>query len=302
MEDNKVFKFYRTIFTFLLIFGLCATLMGNEWADYYFPDKLGSSWVYVNQDGDEITRYAVEEEEVDGTTYRAFTYEPAIDDWEKYQYVVHPFLYQVGEEWITFYVGNEIEEATKSILAKKLNEAVALMRQQIAEQLPPGVTIDFDFDIDPKAQDLFYLFPIPITYNEEWVAMHLDIKVDMKMDIQGAPVEPPEELKTISSTTSIEEKGIILGTETVETEAGTFDDCLKIEYKTKTTMDTNLPPEIKQMLPEQQTNESTTTLWLAPDVGIVKFRSENENTEDVATLELTSYEIKSDESAGGDSE
>lgn len=302
MEDNKVFKFNRTIFTFLLVFGLTATLMGNEWADYYFPDKIGSSWVYVNEDGDEITRTAVEGEDVDGTTYRAFTYEPAIDDWEKYQYVVHPYLYQVGEEWITFLVGDEIEQATKSILEKKLDETVALMQEQVAGQLPPGITIDFDFDVDPQAQDLFYLFPIPITYNEEWVAMHLDIKVDMTMDVQGAPAELPAELQTITSTTSIEETGVILGTETVETEAGTFDDCLIIEYKTKTTTDTDLPPEIKQMIPETPTNEATTTLWLAPNVGIVKFRSENENTDDVATLELTSYEIISDESDEEDRE
>ncbi|MCY4403117.1 MAG: hypothetical protein OXD54_11110 [Candidatus Poribacteria bacterium] len=297
-----MFKFKRTIFTFLLVFGLTATLMGNEWADTYFPNKIGSSWVYVNEDGDEITRYAVEGEEIDGTTYRAFTYEPAIDDWEKYQYAVHPYLYQVGEEWITFLVGDEIEQATKSILEKKLDEAVVLMQEQIAGQLPPEVTIDFDFDVDPQAQDLFYLFPIPIAYNEEWVAMHLDIKVDMTMDVQGAPTELPEELKTITSNTSIEETGVILGTESVETEAGTFDDCLIIEYKTKTTTETDLPPEIQQMIPEQQTNEATTTLWLAPNVGIVKFRSENENTDDVATLELTNYEIIPDESESEEKE
>jgi len=302
MEDNNVFKLNRTIFTFLLVFGLTATLMGNEWANYYFPDKIGSSWVYVNEDGDEITRHAVEGEEVDGTTYRAFTYEPAIDDWEKYQYAVHPYLYQVSEEWITFLVGDEIEQATKSILEKKLDETVALMQDQVAGQLPPGVTIDFDFDVDPQAQDLFYLFPIPIAYNEEWVAMHLDIKVDMTMDVQGAPTELPEELKTITSNTSIEETGVILGTESVETEAGTFDDCLIIEYKTKTTTETDLPPEIQQMIPEQQTNEATTTLWLAPNVGIVKFRSENENTDDVATLELTNYEIIPDESESEEKE
>ena len=297
-----MFKFNRTIFILLLVFGLTATLMGNEWADYYFPDKIGSSWVYVNEDGDEITRTAVEGEEIDGTMYRAFAYEPAIDDWEKYQYAVHPYLYQVGEEWITFLVGDEIEQATESILQKKLDESVALMQEQVAGQLPPGVTIDFGFDVDPEAQDLFYLFPIPIAYNEEWVSMHLDIKVDMTMDVQGAPAELPEELKTITTNASIEETGVVLGTETVEVEAGTFEDCLKIEYKTKTTTDTDLPPEIKQMIPEQPTNESTTTLWLAPNVGIVKFRSENENSDEVATLELTSYEIIPDESEGEEKE
>ena len=292
-------KYFRSIFVLLLIFGLSALLFANEWATYYFPDKLGSSWVYEDQDGNELTRYAVEEEDIDGKTFRAFEYEPEIDDWEKYMYAVHPFLYQVGDEWVAFYVGDNIENATKSILTKKLDETLAIMRQQTAGQLPPGVTIDFDYTIEPRAQDYFYLFPTSVAYNEEWVAMELDVKVEMTMDIQGAPVEIPAALKTVSSTTNVVETGNVIGKETVETEAGTFEECLKIEYRTKTTVDTELPPEYKQLLPEQQTNESVSTLWLAPNVGIVKFKSEQENSDEVKTLELKSYEIQSDESENG---
>ncbi len=293
-------KYFRSIFVLLLIFGLGAPLLANEWADFYFPDKLGSSWVYEDQDGNELTRYAVEEEDIDGKTFRAFEYEPEIEDWEKYMYAVHPFLYQVGDEWVAFYVGDNIENATKSILTKKLDETLAMIRQQTAGQLPPGVTIDFDYTIEPKAQDYFYLFPTPVAYNEEWVAMELDVGVKMTMNIQGAPVEIPAALKTVSSTTNVVETGNVIGKETVETEAGTFEECLKIEYRTKTTVDTELPPEYKQLLPEQQTNESVSTLWLAPNVGIVKFKSEQENSDEVKTLELKSYEIQSDESENGE--
>ena len=263
--------------------------------------NLGSSWVYEDQDGNELTRYAVEEKDVEGETFRAFDYEPEIDDWEKYLYPVHPFLYQVGEEWLAFYVGDDIELAAKSILSKKLDETLALIRQQTAGQLPEGITMNFNYTIEPKAQDYFYLFPTPVKYNEEWVAMQLEVKVKMKMDIQGAPVEIPAELKSLSSTTNVVETGNVLGTETVETQAGTFDDCLKIEYRTKTTIDTTLPTEFKQLLPEQQSAESITTLWLAPNVGIVKFRSGLENSDDVKTLELKNYEIQPNESESGDS-
>ncbi len=293
-------KNFRPIFVLLLIFSLGVTLLANEWATFYFPDKVGSSWVYEDQDGNELTRYAVEAEEVDGETFRTFEYEPEIDDWEKYLYAVQPFLYQVGDEWVAFYVGDDIENATESILSKKLDETLAIIRQQTAGQLPPGVTIDFDYTIEPKAQDYFYLFPTPVAYNEEWVAMELDVKVGMTMDIQGAPVEIPDELKTVSSTTNVVETGNVIGKETVETEAGTFEDCLKIEYRTKTTVDTELPPEYKQLLPEQQTNESVSTLWLAPNVGIIKFESEQENSDEVKTLELKSYEIQSDASENGE--
>lgn len=294
-------KNFRSIFVLLLIFGLGVPLLANEWATYYFPDKVGSSWIYEDQDGNELTRYAVKEKNVEGNTFRAFEYEPEIDDWEKYMYAVQPFLYQVGDEWVAFYVGDDIENATESILSKKLDETLAIIRQQTAGQLPPGVTIDFDYTIEPKAQDYFYLFPTPVAYNEEWVAMELDVKVGMTMDIQGAPVEIPAALKTVSSTTNVVETGNVIGKETVETEAGTFEECLKIEYRTKTTVDTELPPEYKQLLPEQQTNESVSTLWLAPNVGIVKFESEQENSDEVKTLELKSYEIQSDESENGES-
>lgn len=294
-------KNFRSIFVLLLIFSLSVTLLANEWATYYFPDKVGSSWIYEDQDGNELTRYAVKEKNVEGNTFRAFEYEPEIDDWEKYMYAVQPFLYQVGDEWVAFYVGDDIENATESILSKKLDETLALIHQQTAGQLPPGVTIDFDYTIEPKAQDYFYLFPTPVAYNEEWVAMELDVKVEMTMDIQGAPVEIPAALKTVSSTTNVVETGNVVGKETVETEAGTFEECLKIEYRTKTTVDTELPPEYKQLLPEQQTNESVSTLWLAPNVGIVKFESEQENSDEVKTLELKSYEIQSDESENGES-
>lgn len=290
-----------SVVTLMILFSLSVTLLANEWATYYFPDKVGSSWVYEDHDGNELTRYAVEEKNVEGNTFRAFEYEPEIDDWEKYMYAMQPFLYQVGDEWIAFYVGDDIENATESILSKKLDETLAIIRQQTAGQLPPGVTIDFDYTIEPKAQDYFYLFPTPVAYNEEWVAMELDVKVGMTMDIQGAPVEIPAALKTVSSTTNVVETGNVVGKETVKTEAGTFEECLKIEYRTKTTVDTELPPEYKQLLPEQQTNESVSTLWLAPNVGIVKFESEQENSDEVKTLELKSYEIQSDGSENGES-
>ena len=270
--------------------------MGKEWAKIYFPDSIGSTWVYVDQDGNTLTRSAVEEKNVDGTTYRAFSYQPELQDLEQYQYLMHPFLYNVGEKWVALYVGDDIETATKSILSKRLDETIASMRLLIAEQLPPGITIDFDYTVNPTAQDYFYLFPIPITYNEEWIAMELVVKVNMSMDINGAAVEPPAELKSIISTTNFEERGKVIGKETVETQAGKFNDCIKIEYKTLTATDTTLPPQIKQLIPIQEMQESVSTLWLAPNVGIVKYISNSENTDEVTSFELKSYEIIKDES------
>lgn len=62
-------KLFCLLLSALLFFSFSATLTGNEWANYYFPDTLGSYWVYEDENGDELTRYAVEPGEVDGETY-----------------------------------------------------------------------------------------------------------------------------------------------------------------------------------------------------------------------------------------
>ncbi|RKU30088.1 hypothetical protein C6497_05070 [Candidatus Poribacteria bacterium] len=286
-------KSFRLFFTIIFILLFTSIINSNEVAKYYFPDKLGSLWTYEDQDGNEFTRYAIEETTIDGVSFRAFSYDPEIDDWEDYKYIMHPFLYQVSDHWISLYVGNDIENGTKSIVTNKMQEVVATMRQEMAEKLPDGITMDFDFSVEPTAQDYFYLMPISEDNNDDWVAMNITLKVVLKLDLQGVPVEIPEELKSITATTTLEQTGSILDTESIETNAGIFDDCFKIQYRLTATTDTSLPQEFKQFLPDQETGGSTTTIWFAPNVGIVKYTSE-EDSGDVETIELTNYEIKND--------
>ncbi len=287
-------KSFRMIFTLILILLFSSIIHSNEVADYYFPDKLGSFWVYEDQDGNEFTRHAIEETNVDGVSFRAFLYEPAIEDWEDYKYKMHPFLYQVSNDWISLYVGNDIENCTKSLVTNKMQEVIATMRQQMAEKLPDGITMEFDFSVETIAQDYFYLIPISVDNNDEWIAMNLKLKVVLKLDIQGVPIEIPEELKSVSATTTLAETGSILGTESIETKAGIFDDCLKIQYNISAITDTTLPPEFKQFLPDQETGKSTTTIWFAPNAGIVKYSSEELDSGVVETIELINYKIKNE--------
>ncbi|MCG9127160.1 hypothetical protein JT359_06105 [Candidatus Poribacteria bacterium] len=289
-------KSFQIIFTLILTFLLSSIIQGNEVADYYFPDELGSFWVYEDHNGNEFTRFAIEETNVDGNTFRTFSYEPQIEDWEEYKYIMHPYQYQVSDDWISLYVGEDIENGTKSIVTNKLQEVIATMREQMVEQLPDGITMEFDFSVTPTAWDYFYMMPIPVDSNDDWIAMKLELKVELKLDIQGIPVEIPEELKSVSATTNLEEAGSILGTESIETDAGRFDDCLKIQYKVTATTDTTLPPEFKQFLPDQETGGSTTTIWLAPRIGIVKYINAVDNSDEVETIELKNYEIKTDKS------
>ena len=288
-------KKIRSTFVLLLLFGFSATLMGNEWANYYFPDAVGSYWTYEDQDGEELTRYAIAPEEIDGETYGAFSYDPVLENWIDYRYYVHPYFYQVGDDWVAFFVGEDIENATRAITEQQWNEVVTVMKQQMNNQLPPGVTLDLDvtYELDVTSQDYFYFLPTPATFNEEWEALRVDTKVDLQISITSNLEGFPPTSQAITMFLTLVEHGNVTGTETIDTPAGTFEDCLKVEYTVDASIETNPEiPEAKTMFADVYSG-SLTTLWLAPNVGIVKMLQEVESTDTVKTLELTNYEIQS---------
>ena len=90
------------------------------------------------------------------------------------------------------------------------------------------------------------------------------------------------------------EKGKVTAKETVKTLAGTFKDCLKIEYW----MDAGDEAKVAEKEGEAQSASpdeagiELTTLWLASNVGIVKFIRVSADSKVEKSLELTQYEIK----------
>ena len=304
-------KRFFTVFTLLLlVFGFSTMLRGNEWANYYFPDKLDSFWVYKDQNKNELTRYAVEEEEIDGEMYRAFNYEPQLEDWANFDYLIQPYHYLVGEDWVTFLINKEYENALKERLEKELEVANANRDEQFQE-LPPGISVDLSGTVEVDVQDYFYFLPTPATFNEEWTALKVQIDITSKVKIESNIPQHVLAPETESKTSMImTETGVVVGTETVETEAGTFEECLKIEFhlETKQTIDDVSQDEaIQQLSAEdlaaleaiaaQESEKIVTTVWLAPKVGIVKVTRKNQQAEEVMkAFELTRYEIKSDES------
>lgn len=306
-------KKIQSILILLLIFGCTATLMGNEWADYYFPDALGSYWVYEDHNGDTLTRYAIEPDEIDGETYHAFTYDPGLEDWIDFEHYIHPYYYQIGDDWVAYFVGTEVENAVKATTIQEADEALVFLRQGMQEQIPEGmgISVDIDYEVDVKSQDYFYLLPTPATFNEEWTAIEVNVTLTLTIDIKGLPVEVAGDAnQTVTSYTTYVEIGNVTDTETVETDAGTFEDCLVIEYRTDATIETAMSIELpEQPGVQEQKGTSLTTIWLAPNVGIVKLTQEHEHDEASAafgleppedkSFELVQYEIKS---SGSESE
>lgn len=288
-------KIIRSVFILLLVFGFSVTLMGNEWANYYFPDKVGSYWTYEDQDGNELTRYAIDPEDIDGETYRAFSYDPPLEDWADFEHYIHPYFYQVSDDWVAYFVGTEIENGLKANTARAMEDLLPIMREQTF-----GEAADLSYDIEVESADYFYLLPTPITYNEEWTALELNVELTLTVDIQGAPGGPPN----IKTHSTVVETGVVTGTETVETSAGTFEDCLIVKYQTDETVQVSISiPGVEPQPPEEREATTITTLWLAPNVGIVKFSHEHPEADEAkeqlglepdgeTVFELTDYEIK----------
>ena len=290
IEESVMLKKFRIVVSLLLILGFSATLVGKEETNTYFPHALGSYWVYEDQNGSELTRHAMEGKEIEGETSHAFSYEPILEDWADYDYRIQPNAYQVDEEWVTFLVADHVKKAVKARLTKEIE----VFRKAFVEVMASLETnVDMLYEIEVETQDTFYILPTSVTFNEKWDATQIKAKITMTPE----PLIDPGEV-TLNFT--IVETGKVLGTENVETSAGTFENCLKIEYRTETGLTTS---------PQEESNppgESVTTLWLAPNVGIVKFHQEAENvlltviplpeikaSTTVKTLELKKYEVKS---------
>ncbi len=265
---------------FLFVFSFSVTLLGDESAQTYFPGTLGSYWVYEDQDGNELTRTAVEGEEIAGEIYHAFSYEPELEDWANYSPFIFPSLYQVSDEGITIVASDAVEEAFKARFTKEVADLTTILGEEMPE---------LTFDIQGEAP--LFLLPNDIVVDEEWDANQF------AANIRFEPVG--------SMDFTIIETGIVLDTETVETVAGTFEDCLRVVYRTETTaVLTPQPPPGEVDAP----GETVTTLWFAPNVGIVKYHQQMDyiflemipDEEDLPippgptlrTLELKRYEIK----------
>ena len=312
-----MFKKGRSVFILLFIFGCSTTLMGNETTKIYFPGTFGSYWVYEDQDGNELTRTVAEGEEIAGETYDIFIYEPDIEDWANYAYHFLPSLYRVNDEGITCLIGDEIEKVTKARLIKEMETYTKMAKESVADDPPPeapNLSFDINYDVAVEAQDNFALVSTAATPDEKWDTTQIKAKISIQFEIQGVPDSflGADEIPKIIFDFNITETGNILGMETVETQAGTFEDCLKIEYRTATTMEVT---PVEQHSVSDSLGESVTTLWLAPNVGMVKFHQEAEDiflktipspeiqsSTAVRTFELTKYEITSDASGSSESD
>lgn len=271
----------------LLVFGVNATPIAKELSNDYFPHTSGSFWVYEDQDGNKLTRRAVEEKMIEGEMYHAFSYEPAVEEWADYESYVHPLLCQIRPDGVMLFIGDEVEKAFEARLRKEM-EADSKKQQGISTT--GDVSADVSYEIEIEAKDDFYLLPTPIVFDKAWTATQISGSITLKLEIQspipnlqisGGEQEP--------IPIALVEKGKVVAKETVKTAAGTFEDCLKIKYwyaKATEKEDATKPTS------SDTSDIELTTLWLASNVGIVKFIRVSADSKVEKSLELTQYATK----------
>ena len=241
-----------------------------------FPVDIGSYWVYTDQDGNELSRSVSEDKEIDGKKYKSFEYQPKISNNLDLHPLIHTTLFNIDNVKIFMYLSNELEIALKDRLKKELDIYSQLVKSSFEEIYPPdsGIAIDIKYEIDVKPEKELTILDILVPVHKEWEVSTTEINIKIIQDIQGLSdfgnaIDNPESVITLKITQTAKK----LGPENVVTTAGEFNDCSKIEYKTKTEVksDNILTPELKA-------GETVTTIWYATHVGIVKIHQESYKT------------------------
>ena len=288
-------KIFRVILSLSLAFCFSATIIANEQSNDYFPHAPGSYWIYEDQNGDKLTRRAVEVKTIADETYHAFSYEPTLEDWVDYEHYVHPNFYQIRKDGIAFFVGDEVEKAFEARLRKEMDGDI---KEQQGISVTGDASVDISYEIEVEAKDDFYLLPTPAVFDKAWTATQISGSITLKLEIQSPDFQIPGGDRVNAIPIDLVEKGKIVGTEAVKTLAGSFEDCLKIEYLMGGSGDTKAAEKKVEPTSSDASDMELATLWLAPNVGIVKFIRKSADSKVGKSLELTQYEIKSTDSAG----
>ncbi len=227
-------------------------------ATKYFPYSLDSSWVYEDQDGNEFIRRVVEEE-INGKIYHAFSYEPELEDETDCPFI-YPSLFHVTDGGnIVLLVGDVIEASIHIRLLQEM--AVFTSDPEVVGSAVAALTED---PIDVLGNFELLFLPDKLGVDTPWKVNKIEAKIE---DTNN----PFDEEASFSFT--ITETGHVLGTETIKTPAGTFKDCLKVEYRTETKATITPAPPPEEVEPP---GETITTVWFARDIGIVKYHQKSD--------------------------
>lgn len=228
-----------------------------------FPMAVGNRWVYRNLDGSEWTCEVKETEEIGLHLYHIFSYLPPEED-TRFEYLKNP-RYAATPHRLLLLVENEIDDATRNSIQHGDKSHLV--------QYKTKVVSDGDFTV----------IRLPLSVGLTWDAFRISLR--------GAH-------SIFGFSHSFEANWTVSGftghLEIVETPAGKFEGCYKIQYETKESVEFEWRPknlareiwedvwnhrekpireELEAVLSNLMPNLNLDTVWLAPGVGPVKIES-----------------------------
>ncbi len=212
----------------------------------YFPDAIGSRWVYQSTDGSTWTREITDRNDSQEKDYQTFTYTPPVSEAEI------DFLksksFRFAQNQIFFDIGEKIDRYIQSDLLTSVKDELE------------GLEVNVALEPIPLSELLF--FQIPLTVDSQWDA--LDIKVNGNIMLQNLT------LLQFPFEVHFNIKGEVISQDTIETPVDRFDNTFQLKYKTEI---------VQTVFSNEETTIRDQTIWFVPHVGIVKTENEHGVTE-----------------------
>lgn len=215
----------------------------------YFPDAVGSRWVYRNPDGSEWSRAVTDGNSIQGEDFQVFTYAPPVTATELDS--LKPDVFRVTDNQVLFVIGEKIDRYIQNVLPSWVADEFA--------------GLELDITVEPITHPEFVFFHLPLTPYLQWEVFHTNVK--------GSIVLQNLVLLQFPFEVQMRVKGGVVAVSPLETPAGSFEATYQIEYKTEIT---------QTLFSEAETMQQRETVWFAPHVGIVKIEDESGVTELIA--------------------
>ena len=226
----------------------------------YFPDAIGSRWVYRNSEGLQWVWLVNGEKTINEKNYFVFDDTPAISDAE-FDFL-KPTNFRSTQDQVFFAIGDKIERYIQT-------ELLTLVQDEFAG-------LEVKIDVDPISYPELFFFQIPLTLNSQWDALNVNVS--------GNFILQDLILLNIPFEVHLKVKGEVIGKEVLGTPAETFENTFKIKYTTEITHIT---------FDNEEVTKRNQTIWFVPHVGIVKIEDEHGVTELIEYSLVSKIEEKS---------
>lgn len=219
----------------------------------YFPDSIGSRWVYRKSDGQEWTQEIIEVNDNLDNHYQTFKYTPSMS--KTVLDFLTPTSFHISQNHVLYFINDNLNHYIQT-------ELLSLVQDDF-------IGLDIKVVPEPIQYPDLIILQLPLTLDLYWDAFHVEV--------QGSFILQDLTLLQIHFDAIIDIKAEVLGIKTVNTPAGSFDDTYKIEFQIDIS---------HTVLSDEDSSKHMQSIWFTPHVGIVKIMNHR------GVSELVEYTLK----------